>query len=117
MAYKMHGFAAKHRPKRSVWKIVFGGIAVLLVVVLVAGLLFWRSYQAGLRPVGGTGAETVAIEQGDSVQSIAKKLKLHLKNIASISIDRVYPNGIKVLITGAPILFDTTITGIPEKKW
>ena len=75
MAYKMHGFAAKHRPKRSVWKIVFGGIAVLLVVVLVAGLLFWRSYQAGLRPVGGTGAETVAIEQGDSVQSIAKKLK------------------------------------------
>lgn len=59
---------------------------------------------------------------GDSIflideASIAKKLKLHLKNIASISIDRVYPNGIKVLITGAPILFDTTITGIPEKKW
>jgi uncharacterized membrane protein YcjF (UPF0283 family) len=31
MAYNMHGFAAKHRPKRSVWKIVFGGIAVLFV--------------------------------------------------------------------------------------
>ncbi|MBC7503779.1 hypothetical protein H7169_02325 [Candidatus Gracilibacteria bacterium] len=48
---------------------------------------------------------------------IASKLKLHLKNLEAVSIDRYYPNGIKVLITGAPILFDTTITGIPDKKW
>ncbi len=48
---------------------------------------------------------------------IAKKLKQQLKNIASISINSLYPNGIKVLITGAPIIFDTTITGIPGKKW
>ncbi len=48
---------------------------------------------------------------------IAKKLKQQLKNIASISIDTLYPNGIKVIITGAPIVFDTTITGIPGKKW
>ena len=48
---------------------------------------------------------------------IARKLKLHLKNLESVSIDRYYPNGVKVLITGAPILFDATITGIPGKKW
>lgn len=59
---------------------------------------------------------------GDSIflldeANIAKKLKLHLKNIASVSIDRIYPNGVKVLITGTPILFDTTITGITDKKW
>lgn len=75
MAYKIHGFVAKRRVKRSVWKIVFGGIAVLLIVVLVGGLLFWRNYRANLKPIGGGRTETVAIEHGDSVQSIAKKLK------------------------------------------
>ncbi len=59
---------------------------------------------------------------GDSIflideASIANNLKSHLKNITWISINRLYPNGIKVLITGAPIFFDTTITGIPDKKW
>jgi cell division septal protein FtsQ len=48
---------------------------------------------------------------------IANQLKLHLKNLEGVSIDRYYPNGVKVLITGAPILFDTTITGITNKKW
>ena len=48
---------------------------------------------------------------------IARQLKLHLKNLERVSIDRYYPNGVKVLITGAPMLFDTTITGIPDKKW
>jgi cell division septal protein FtsQ len=49
--------------------------------------------------------------------AIARKLKNQLNNIASIDIRTVYPNGIKVLITGTPILFDTTITGIENKKW
>lgn len=49
--------------------------------------------------------------------SIAQKLKKQLNNITSISIDSLYPNGIKILITWAPIVFDTTITGIPGKKW
>ena len=48
---------------------------------------------------------------------IARRLKLNMRNLAGVSIDRLYPNGIKVLITGAPILFDTTITGIADKKW
>lgn len=48
---------------------------------------------------------------------ITRNLKSSLKNIESVSIDRLYPNGVKVLITWSPILFDTTITGIPEKKW
>ena len=48
---------------------------------------------------------------------IARRLKLSMQNLAGVSIDRYYPNGVKVLITGAPILFDTTISGIPEKKW
>lgn len=59
---------------------------------------------------------------GDSIflideANIASKLKSRLKNITSININRLYPNGIKVLISGAPIVFDTTITGIPDKKW
>lgn len=48
---------------------------------------------------------------------IAKKLKTSLKNLESVSIRRSYPNGMKILIMGSPILFDTTIVGIPEKKW
>ncbi len=48
---------------------------------------------------------------------IATKLKSQLNNITAIDIGTLYPNGLKVLITGAPILFDVTITGIPNKKW
>lgn len=48
---------------------------------------------------------------------IARRLKSSMHNLAWVSIDRYYPNGVKVLITGAPILFDTTIAGIDEKKW
>ncbi len=48
---------------------------------------------------------------------IALRLKSSMHNLAWVSIDRYYPNGVKVLITGAPILFDTVIAGIGEKKW
>ncbi len=49
--------------------------------------------------------------------STARKLKSNLKNLESVTIDRYYPNGIKVLIYGSPILYDTEIVGIPGKKW
>lgn len=48
---------------------------------------------------------------------IANRLKLSMHNLAWVSIDRFYPNGVKILITGAQILFDTIIIGIGEKKW
>lgn len=49
--------------------------------------------------------------------SIAKKLKLQLNNLESVSIDRLYPNGIKILISSMPIVFNVHITGIENKKW
>jgi hypothetical protein len=42
---------------------------------------------------------------------IAKRLQTGLKNIQSITIDRLYPNGVKILITPAPIWANTTIQG------
>ncbi|MBC7498793.1 hypothetical protein H7170_04075 [Candidatus Gracilibacteria bacterium] len=48
---------------------------------------------------------------------IAHRLKLSMHNLAGVSIDRYYPNGVKVLITGYPIPFDTIISGIANKKW
>lgn len=73
--YRTHGYVAKNKRKRGFWKPFIGVLSVALVAGLVAGLLFWRSYQADLQPVGGNLTETVTIEQGDSVQSIAIKLK------------------------------------------
>jgi hypothetical protein len=39
-----------------------------------------------------------------------------LKNISKITIDKLYPNGIKVLLTGAPITYTVQIAGT-EKEW
>jgi cell division septal protein FtsQ len=58
------------------------------------------------------GASIFLIDEG----RIASDLRDNLSNLAAVSIDRYYPNGIKVLLTGAPILFDTTIMGI-DKLW
>ncbi|QQS18661.1 endolytic transglycosylase MltG [Candidatus Saccharibacteria bacterium] len=75
MAYKVHGYRAKPQTKRKMMKIVFGSVVIILVVGLVTGIIFWRGYQADLKPVGGSRTETVTIAQGETVQGIAKKLK------------------------------------------
>jgi hypothetical protein len=49
--------------------------------------------------------------------AIAKRLQAGLKNLQSVTIDRLYPNGVKILITPSPIWAHATIHGIPEKKW
>lgn len=43
-------------------------------------------------------------------------LKKYLKNISRITIDKLYPNGIKVIITGAPITYITNLYGL-QKQW
>lgn len=39
---------------------------------------------------------------------IAQSLKKNQRNIKEIRIDRLYPNGLKILLSGYPILFDIT---------
>jgi hypothetical protein len=46
----------------------------------------------------------------------ALALKKYLKNTAHLTIDKLYPNGIKVIITGSPITYSATIYGL-TKKW
>lgn len=48
--------------------------------------------------------------------TIATKLKESLKNIARIRIDTLYPNGIKVIISGSPIRYIASITWV-EKRY
>lgn len=43
-------------------------------------------------------------------------LKKHLKNISDITIDKLYPNGIKVILRGFPITYTTNIYGL-QKQW
>lgn len=82
--------------------------------VIVEASTPWIDIAIAYRVLESTYGESIfLIDEAD----IAKKLKAQLKNIASISINSLYPNGIKVLITGAPTIFDTSITGIPDKKW
>ncbi len=82
--------------------------------VIIEGSTPWIDMVIAYRVLESTyGKSIFFIDEND----IAKKLKQQLKNISSINISTLYPNWLKVLIAGTPIIFDTTITGIPEKKW
>jgi hypothetical protein len=50
-------------------------------------------------------------------QSIAQKIQENLQNVANIHIDKLFPNGIKVLIQSLPITFDATIAGVENKSF
>lgn len=82
--------------------------------VIVEAITPWIDIAIAYRVLESTYGESIFLV---NETEIAKKLKQQLKNIASIEISTLYPNGIKILIKWAPIVFDTTITGIPEKKW
>jgi hypothetical protein len=49
-------------------------------------------------------------------KQIGITLKKYLKNISKISVDKLYPSGLKILIDGYPIRYTATITGL-EKSW
>lgn len=44
--------------------------------------------------------------------SVALSLQKYQKNISHISIDRLYPNGLKILLTSYPIVFNLKIPQI-----
>lgn len=50
-------------------------------------------------------------------ESLARSLKNDQKNIKEISIDRLYPNGIKIILSSYPILYTTRIASIENKTW
>lgn len=67
-----------HRPntKQRGWlRWAFIAVLGLAVVALIAGAVLWRTYNEGLKPVGGSGTTSITIEQGESVPAIATKLK------------------------------------------
>lgn len=47
---------------------------------------------------------------------IALLLKGSLKNLAHITIDKLYPNGLKILMTSSPIIYNTQIHGY-DRLW
>jgi len=49
-------------------------------------------------------------------EDIALTLKKSLKNLSHLSINKLYPNGVKILMTSAPIVFEARIFGF-EKTW
>lgn len=50
-------------------------------------------------------------------KAIAKSIKENLKNTEYIQIDRLFPNGVKILIRSLPITVDATIYGVENKRF
>lgn len=50
-------------------------------------------------------------------EEIANSLKKYQKNIAHIRIERLYPNGLKILLSSYPIPFDVSISSIQDTTW
>lgn len=48
---------------------------------------------------------------------VAKKIKNDLQNVESITIDKLYPNWVKILIKSLPVNFDAVIFGVNDKRW
>lgn len=49
--------------------------------------------------------------------SLAQNLKKYQNNIEKVSIDRLYPNGLKIVIKSFPILYKANITSRANKFW
>lgn len=82
--------------------------------VMVEAMTPWVDIGIAYRSLEGIYGQSIfLLDEAD----IARRLQLSLRNLERVSIDRYYPNGVKVLITGTPILLDTTITGIDAKRW
>jgi hypothetical protein len=47
---------------------------------------------------------------------VATTLKKSLKNLAHVTIDKLYPNGVKVLMTSTPIGYKAKIYGF-DREW
>ena len=50
-------------------------------------------------------------------EALALNLKKYQNNIESISIDRLYPNWLKIIIKGYPISYKATVSGRENKFW
>ncbi len=50
-------------------------------------------------------------------ERLAYAIQRYQKNISHVSINRLYPNGVKITLSSYPILFQTSIVGIENKKW
>lgn len=50
-------------------------------------------------------------------EAVAQTIKLSQKNISQVRIDTLYPNNIKILLTGFPVIFSADIESIENKKW
>ncbi len=82
--------------------------------VMVEAMTPWVDIAIAYRSLEGIYGQSIfLLDEAD----IARRLKLSMHNLAWVSIDRYYPNGVKVLITGAQVPFDTIISGIANKKW
>lgn len=49
-------------------------------------------------------------------EDVALTLKKSLKNLSHITINKLYPSGVKILMRSSPIRYDASIYGI-EKTW
>ncbi|MCA9327432.1 endolytic transglycosylase MltG [Candidatus Saccharibacteria bacterium] len=72
MKYRVHRPNTKQRGWLR-WALI--AVTVLAALALIAAAVLWRTYNEGLKPVGGSGTTSITIEQGESVPDIATKLK------------------------------------------
>lgn len=49
--------------------------------------------------------------------AIIESIKASQKNISQVRIDRLYPNNIKILLAGYPVIFTADIYSLENKKW
>ncbi|QQS19932.1 endolytic transglycosylase MltG [Candidatus Saccharibacteria bacterium] len=75
MTYKARGYTPSGKNKRRRGKLIAVCTLAIIALLGVGAFFFWRDYTAGLEAVGGNRTETITIEQGASVKSIAAKLK------------------------------------------
>lgn len=50
-------------------------------------------------------------------EKLAQNLKKYQNNIETVSIDRLYPNGLKIIIKSHPILYRASVSGRTNKIW
>lgn len=105
----------------------------IVLFILVIYILFFSPYfrispnKVIVEPLT-PGVDIAAVERsiepiyGQSIfwfdkQLLVNNVRESMKNLDSLSIDRLFPNGAKILIKSLPIHFEATIFGIEEQKF
>lgn len=114
------------------YRYIMGAVSFLLFVLISYILVFSPYFRIGaskilIEPLNqGIDTNLVAraaeVSHGKNIftfneKELALSIKENLQNTESITIDRLMPNGLKILIKSLPINFDATIYGMEDKRF